>query len=285
VDSLVQAIDVLSAGIVLLQETKLYRQGKLELKGFIIFEKLRKYGCGGGLLTAIHENLNPILVENDEELTDILVVDIKPKNDLAIRIFNCYGPQEYQRKKNDPELDVTEDNKAFFLKLQTEIKLAKQSDKHICIQMDANSKFGKDVIQNDPNENMSENGKILFDLIKCEDLVLVNSTNKCYGTVTRYRKTVKRTERAAIDFFILCRRLYEMLVKMTIDKERNMVMKKFSMKNGEKKITESDHNLMWCEFRLQWSTFIKKDRMVAFKFKDLRATKHLKHIMMIMRKC
>ena len=67
-----------------------------------------------------------------------------------------------------------------------------------------------------------------------------------------------------------------MLVKMTIDEERNMVIQTFSMKNGEKKITESYHNLMWCEFKLQWSTFIKKDRMVAFKFKDFESQEAFK---------
>ena len=87
----------------MLQETKLYRQGKVKLQGFVIFEKLRKYGGGGGLLTAVHENLNPIMIEDEEDKIDILIVDIKHNENDTIRTFNCYGPQEYKRSKKKEE--------------------------------------------------------------------------------------------------------------------------------------------------------------------------------------
>ena len=58
--------------------------------------------------------------------------------------------------------------------------------------MDANSKFGRNVIKDDPNEKMSENGKFLYEIIQSENLVLVNSTDKCYGTITKYRKRRKQ---------------------------------------------------------------------------------------------
>lgn len=119
--------------------------------------------------------------------------------------------------------------------------------------MDANSKFGNQIIKNDPNEKMSENGKRLYEIINNEELILVN------GTITRFRKTVKSTEMAVIDFFIICKRLYVMLLKMTIDEDRQYVLTKFSSKKGQKKLVESDHNLMWCNFVLQWMSFIKKD--------------------------
>ena len=46
--------------------------------------------------------------------------------------------------------------------------------------MDSNSKFGIDVIENDPSTNMSENGEILNGIIKSEDL-----TDKYVGTMIR----------------------------------------------------------------------------------------------------
>ena len=46
--------------------------------------------------------------------------------------------------------------------------------------MDSNSKFGIDIIENDPSTNMSENGEILNGIIKSEDL-----TDKCVGTMIR----------------------------------------------------------------------------------------------------
>ena len=99
------------------------------------------------------------------------------------------------------------------MKLQTEIKSAKNAGNLICIQMDANSKFGRNIIKDDPNEKMSANGKMLHEIIIDDDLILINATDKCFGTITRERKTTKKSEKSVLDFFILCRRLYEMLVK------------------------------------------------------------------------
>ena len=53
--------------VIMLQETKLYKKGKIRLGGFVIFEKRRKFKGGGGLMTAIRENLKPILVEDDDD--------------------------------------------------------------------------------------------------------------------------------------------------------------------------------------------------------------------------
>ena len=76
--------------------------------------------------------------------------------------------------------EAKEENSNFFQKLQTEIVTAKKLGHLICIQLDANSKFGRDIIENDPSTNMSENGEILNGIIKSEDL-----TDKCVGTMIR----------------------------------------------------------------------------------------------------
>ena len=51
----------------------------------------------------------------------------------------------------------------FFSKLEEEIVSAKLANKSIIIQMDGNSKLGKEVILNDPKEQ-SPNGAILAEL-------------------------------------------------------------------------------------------------------------------------
>ena len=162
-DSLENLIESLKAGIIMLQETKLYREGKFQLQDFIIFEKHRNHGGGGGLLTASHVNLNPVLYEDEDSDPNFLTVDVGFRN-VSIRTINAYGPQENPRKKKDVVID--EDNvnlnKSFFLKLRTEIQTARLSNKLICIQMDANSKVGDDIIKNNPVKNISENGKLLM---------------------------------------------------------------------------------------------------------------------------
>ena len=159
-DSLDKLIETLKPGIVMLQETKLYRGGKIKLDNFIIFEKHRNLGGGGGLLTAIHANLNPILFEDEDGDSDFLTVDIGYR-DVMIRTINCYGPQENPRKKKtevieENEVEDNNANKNFFLKLRTEIEAAKISNRLICIQMDANSKVGDTIIKGNPKKDISE---------------------------------------------------------------------------------------------------------------------------------
>ena len=211
----------------------------------------------------------------------MMVVDVKLDSKISARTINCYGPQEFSRKKKSAEgeaenTDPQPDKKIFFQKLQTEIQNAKSAGHLLCIQMYANSKFDREIIPNDLSLKMSENGKILYDIIKTEDLILVNASNKCLGTITRYRKTTKTTKTSVLDFFILCRNFFEMLKSMTIDEERSLVLTKYSTRKGLKQIVESDHNPMWCEFNLKWSSFIKTKRKEAFNLKDTQSLETFK---------
>ena len=52
---------------------------------------LRTPALGGGLMTAIDEDLSPMLISSVSEETEILVVQIEIGRQ-KIRIFNAYGP-------------------------------------------------------------------------------------------------------------------------------------------------------------------------------------------------
>ena len=74
------------------QEIKLRKSGTIKIENYQIFEKIRS-GFGGGLLTAVDLNLEPVLIESANEESEILTVQCKI--DLSnIRIINGYGPQE-----------------------------------------------------------------------------------------------------------------------------------------------------------------------------------------------
>ena len=143
----------------MLQEVKVRRKGTIKLKEFVVFEKIRENNIGGGLMTIVHENMQPVQIP--DEHSEFLEVDISGRFG-CIRTINCYGPQE-----NLPIETRTE----FFLELEKRIISAKENKKLICLQFDANSKFGKDIIPESPHE-ISSNGKILFEVLKRQDLTL-----------------------------------------------------------------------------------------------------------------
>ena len=198
----------------MLQETKVKKPGTVKLKDFTIFEKLRENNMGGGLMTIVHENMQPILIP--DEHSEFLEVDIA--GDFgSIRTINLYGPQE------NLSLESRTD---YFIELESRIISARENHKLICLQYDANSKIGKNLIPGDPHE-MSSNGKLLFDILTRQNMIIVNATDKCSGIITRIKKTVRGVEQSVIDYFVVCLELFQKIVKMTVDESRIYVLSRF----------------------------------------------------------
>ena len=254
-ESLKRAIEVFNPGVIMLQETKLKRQGLIKLKDFVVFEKLRENTEGGGLMSVIHENLKPILISDDH--SEFLVVDVTG-NFGSIRLINCYGPQE-----NLP-LEVRTE---FFIELESRIFSAKTNGKLICIQCDANSKLGNGLIKGDP-QMMSANGKIMSDMLARQNLIVVNASDKCYGVITRFRKTARRTEESVLDYFIVCQELYQNIVKMVIDEQRQYVLSRFYKYKHKTSTVESDHNIMVLYLNFKWNQKICVERKEIYNLRN-----------------
>ena len=155
-ESFLHMISEFCPGAVLLQETKLYQKGSVMVNDYCVFEKLRSQGEGGGLLTMVHENFNPVLIPVSSQVQaaeNILVVEAE-LGKQKIRCINGYGVQE-----SSPVSDKIE----FISVLDEEIDLAVECGSLVCIQLDGNAKFGNMIIKKDPNE-MSTNGKLFLDL-------------------------------------------------------------------------------------------------------------------------
>ena len=232
-ESLKNAINEFKPCAITIQESKLNKAGQVKLKGYQIFEKIRQSGQGGGLLTTVDEDLNPILVSTgSEEETELITVQVQVgKHD--IRIINAYGPQE-----TDTNAKIFN----FWEDIENEVIAAKDNNCMIVIQMDANAKIGKEILKNDPNEQ-SNNGKILLEMVERQGLVIANTLDKCKGLITRERKAGDNLERAVLDYLIICEGMKEFLEHMTVDEERIYTLTKYTGKKSVKK-TLSDHNVM-----------------------------------------
>ena len=256
-ESLLRNIQHFMPGAFFIQESKTKRKNKIKIPNYVIFEQIRKESAGGGLITAVHENLEPVSVCDGMSDEEVLVVEAKLKNKI-VRLINAYGPQE----------DTPEEKKnSFFHKLDEEVKRAKVTGAMICMELDANSKLGPMIISGDPHPQ-SKNGKLLEDLVNDNDLVVVNGLDICQGKITRFRKTIKRTEKSIIDFFIVCKSFLTLITQMTVDEEGVYSLTKFSTKKGVKSIKKSDHNLLILELDLKWSSMIKSPRIEIFNFKN-----------------
>ena len=76
-DSLIENIRLFDQpSIITIQETKFRKMGSMKIENYQIFEKIRN-GFGGGLLTAVDSNLEPVLIEVSNDESEILVVQVK----------------------------------------------------------------------------------------------------------------------------------------------------------------------------------------------------------------
>ena len=134
-------------------------------------------------------------------------------------------------------------------------------------QLDANAKFGKKIIPNDPHE-ISANGRLLLSLVERMNLVIVNSTMKCHGTITRMKKVKNNVEESVLEYFLVCQNFYLMINSMIIDEERKYVLTKYTKKKCNSFITESDHNPLIIDIDVFWNSKIKPDRTEIFNLRN-----------------
>ena len=126
----------------------------------------------------------------------------------SLRWLNGYGPQENYNEERRGK---------FFSRLDLEVKSSKMAGALVCIEMDANSKLGSKAIRGNPEEKQSKNGELLEKVVEDNDLIVVNATALCEGTITRFRKTINREEKSVLDYFIVCRRFFMLIIKMEMN--------------------------------------------------------------------
>ena len=215
-----------------LQETHLSQKGKVEIESMQIYEAIRKKEHG--IMLGAHVSLKPVLISEYSEQFEMLVVEIKVSN-KSIRVITGYGPQENVS---------TEERMPFFATLEKEIVSAKLSNSSVLIQMDTNSKMGKDMVPNDTHEQ-TPNGASLAGLINRNDLIVVNSLKtKVKGSTTRKRITVDGVEESIIDFVIVSLDLVKDVESLLIDEQKEYALSKIVKRKNSVQVLHSDHHVM-----------------------------------------
>ena len=176
-ESFYNLIKQLNPGVNMLQETKFYQKGSIKVNNISVFEKLR---VGGGLMTLVHNNFMPVLIptQNGSKISQNVLVVEGVIGKIRIRFINAYGVQETAS---------AEDRCEFFALLDQEVQFCVNNGILLCLELDANAKVGE-LIENNPQEEISPNGRLLIEIIERNNLILVNGTSKCEGKITRQKQ-------------------------------------------------------------------------------------------------
>ena len=255
-ESFLNIVNTLKPSIITVQETKHTKAKNLKIPGYQNFERIRSGKTGGGLLTCIIDDLNPVLIYTANEDTELMTVEIDLGKE-QIRIINGYGPQEHED---------TSSILRYWQELEAEVIKAKDCNRNIIIQMDANAKLGSDIIKGDPH-SMSNNGKILHDLVERQDLVILNALDICRGSITRERIFEDKSEKSIIDYIIVTRGLLQHLIDMKIDEDTEYVLARYIKTKSGVKVINSDHNVLSCKFSIAINKKPKTIRKEFFKYK------------------
>ena len=190
-----------------------------------------------------------------------MIVEIN-NGSKKLRIFNAYGPQE---------LDVSTQRKLnFWQNLEKEIISAYDSNCEIIIQLDANAKVRPKVIPNDPN-SQSENGRLMMEMLARQNLHLVNASLLCKGLITRQRTAAGRVEQSILDYLIVSEELYNQLIEMVIDDKRTHVLTKYATTMGVQRRSESDHNILYAKFKMEFLKKQNKIRVEVYDYKKIES--------------
>jgi hypothetical protein len=247
-------IGQLNPHIIVIQETKFKRKSQIELQGYRCFQTIRG-DSGGGLLIACVVALDPVLIHEGDPECEVLVVQITLKN-KNIRIIAGYGPQECA-----PPI-VRE---AYRNSIEEQVVRSQLAGVSVLIVEDSNAKLGSEWIKDDPHP-ISENGKLLANMIERQELSIINNVCKG-GPITRKRLVEGKEEASCIDFILTSQDLAKNLSQAFIDKEQLFSLMKLSTTKGIPSVKRSDHYSMVAEFDIHWDE-LKPERKEIFKLRD-----------------
>ena len=213
----------------------------MKLKGYKNY-RLNRNRKAGGVIIYFKEDIVVDLIKKNKDC-EIIWVKIKDKyNDLVIG--GIYSPCEDSVPKKEIE-EITKELKKDILEIKNSI-----SDKIILVG-DYNAHMGNDEegIQGN-HQKIGINGREYRKMIKENDLVLCNNSNKCYGRWTREQSGKK----SILDLTISTNPAYELIEKITIDDEHKYCL--------ESKRAKTDHNITFVEIAMKIGKESKKKRKI-----------------------
>ena len=108
-------------------------------------------------------------------------------------------------------------------------------------------------------------------------MTLVNSLSLCQGIITRKRLAGDKKEQAAIDMFLVCKRILPLVLKMNVDEHGEHQLSNFYGIQHNRKVTESDHVKIELTLNIQF-TPIKPTRTEMLNFKSDECQKSFRYL-------
>ena len=229
--SLHEIIEDLCPDVIALVETMLDESDSVILDGYSVTRRDRKGGHGGGVMFAVNYELSGIVVdERISEITESMWMRIYTGRE-DIRMGVIYNPQECRT----PKIEL----KKIYDEIEDEVKMANMMNQKLILVGDLNCKVGSLVSGN--NSEVTVGGKMLINIVKRQELMLVNNSERTSGKWTREEGNAK----SIIDYVLIKQEDEDDVTEMKIDEEKHLAPMRIVKVDGECKAVYSDHNVIW----------------------------------------
>ena len=214
--SLKSVLSVVSPDIVTLNETHYIDKKRINIEGYLAYQRNRKARAGGGIATLVSDNIAVDSIKVKEGLDeDEYLVTKHDKFLIPINVINVYGEAE-SRASNQ----VVEDR---WFRIVSELKSIENKGEFALVIGDLNKHIGN-VIKGNHNK-VSFGGKLINDLLDTDKYVLLNASSKVKGgPFTRFDPSCPNDESSmsCIDLAIASTGLAMYLDEFKIDRNQDI---------------------------------------------------------------
>ena len=250
ITSIKTVIDDLQPDIMGIIETHLNDQQKIKIQGYTYLPTTRKDKKGGGLAYLIKNKLTKDIDVTDgqgdgNDITEQEWIRINFDDAPPYHIGLYYGKQE-----KEPIHNINHDLSS----MEDKITAAKRNNQEVMLIGDFNSKIQIPIYQPQP----SRNGRILEDFIKNNELIVINTSQKCKGVWTRV-DTNDNTKKSIIDYCLVTPKLMESVDQMIIDDDELYKIM------GRK---PTDHNTFIIDIKVPLATHTKNETTYHWKINE-----------------
>ena len=237
-NSIQNIIENLQPKIVAFCETKVAPRYNIKnvLPQYEIISRPTKCGEKGIAIGVKSQTFQSVLDVTSSTLPDILSVRISMAQ-CTVRVILAYAPQE---------TETVETREEFYTELEIEISKCRMADELPLVIGDLNAK-----LIHDDNEckATTPNGRLLLQLIKDQELEVLNFDGRCQGKWTHVIRTTGQS--SVLDYALTCKEISPVIKDMIIDEECIFCPFKVIKKMGQEEPQFSDHNAILVQLELE----------------------------------
>ena len=220
--------------MILLNDTNLKGKRKINIPKYFSYVKNREKNKGEVATLVVNNLKNDVIKVTEGKGNDEYIITRINSSTPAVNVINIYGEQEGRSTKEEIEQS--------WLRLMCDVKQIENRNEALLIMGDMNRAVGNDEWGTKGNkERVSNGGKLIRDLLKTNQYILLNNLNLVEGGPWTFIDRQDSTRKSCLDLCIISVNLLPFIAKVQVDKDRKFTPRRVIKRKKEIKSIFTDH--------------------------------------------